>query len=60
MDVKVILESHSHQKQANIFHQILQCLQYHHLKATMHDVYRYKNFMKKFFEPLREDALKKN
>ena len=25
----------------------------------MHDVYRYKDFMKKFFESLREDELKK-
>ena len=28
-DIKIILKIHSQQKQANIFHQVLQCLQYH-------------------------------
>ena len=56
MDVKIILKIHSQQKQANIFHQVFQCLQYDHLKAQKkkHDVYRGKDCMKKFREFLRE------
>ena len=33
MDVKIIVKIHLEQKQVNIFQQIFQCLQYHHLKA---------------------------
>ena len=33
IDVKIILKIHLQQKQVNIFHQVFQCLQDHHLKA---------------------------
>ena len=32
MDVKIILTTHLQQNQANIFHQVFQCLQYLHLE----------------------------
>ena len=32
-DTKVILKNRPQQKWVNIFHQVFQCLQYHHLKA---------------------------
>ena len=42
-----------------IFHQVFQCLQYHHLKTeNKHNVYRGKDCMKKFYESLREHAIK--
>ena len=33
MDVEIILKIHLQQKQANIFHQVFQCLYYLHLEA---------------------------
>ena len=33
MDLKIILKIHLQQKQANIFRQVFQCLQYCHLEA---------------------------
>ena len=33
MDVKIILKIHSQQNYANIFHQVIQCLQYYRLKS---------------------------
>ena len=32
MDVKIILKNHPQQKKLNIFHQVFQCVLYHHLK----------------------------
>ena len=33
IDTKIIFKIHPQQKQANIFHQVFQCLRYRHLKA---------------------------
>ena len=33
IDECIILKIHQKQKQVNIFHQVFQCLQYHHLKT---------------------------
>ena len=42
-----------------IFHQLFQCLQYLHLETeNKYDVYRDKDCMKKFYEFLREHAMK--
>ena len=58
MDVKIVLNL-STAKEATIFHQVFQCLQYHHLKTeNNHDAYRGKNCMIKFYESLREHAIK--
>ena len=60
MDLKTILKIHVQQQQANILHQVFQCLQYHNLKTeNKHDVYSGKDGMKKFCEPLREHSMKK-
>ena len=42
-----------------IFHQVFQCLQYHHFKSieNKHDVYRGNDWMKKFCKFLREHAM---
>ena len=60
MYVKIILKIHLQQKQENILHQIFHYLQYCHLKSVKnkHDAYRGKGCVKKFFEFLREHAMK--
>ena len=58
MDVNVLLKIHLQQKQVNIFHHILQCLQYCNKSIeNKHHVYRGKDCMKKFCDSLREHAI---
>ena len=60
MDVKIILKNHFQQKLVKVFHQTFFCLQYCHLKTeNKHNVYRNKDFMKRFCEFLREHAMKR-
>ena len=50
MDVKIILKIHLQQIQANIFHQVFQCLQYLHLEASkIGMIYREVNIVWKSF-----------
>ena len=47
MDVKIILTNHSQQKLTNIFHEVFQSMQNHHLKSEKISVmYTVENHMK--------------